>query len=202
MIQRVIFVLMVVLWGNVAFSDPATLITRFSPPLEAAFGIELADTGVQSFTPAEAKVILHPFVSVSFDVKNASPNGLIGALLRSADGTIQGTELRPRWATSMTQDLPQCPENLPSPSVLAGQVGMLQSLVDVRSGRARVSRELFLVRLANFSEERLAKLEAGFGLVGSDPQSISEVEDPYTLIDRLVRILHAIRTYAAYRGRR
>lgn len=89
--------------------------------------------------------------------------------------------------------LPICQESLPSSSELVTQSGVLQSLADLRSARVNVMLDKFRLRLSQFDQERLAKLEKGFGL--EEPPALDKVENPFKLVERLSRLLVAIKTY-------
>ena len=205
-----VFITMLSMSPTVLFASPKNtptvstgfIITRFEPPLDAAIGLRLSPSRLETFMINETKVINHPFISLSFLLPAEGKNAVVGALLRSAGGKIEGTDMQPEWALRYDYGLPQCSEDLPSPTTLAGQLGMLQSLVEVRSGRARVAREIFLLRLTNFSKERIKKLENGFGLIGKYSQPIDEILDPYTIIDRVTRLVHAVRTYSLLKSAR
>lgn len=113
-------------------------------------------------------------------------------MLLSSEGDVATSTVR-SLAEARTTPIPDCPR---SEAVKIGpdtQVGVLQSLVSVRTARRENARIRIAGQLTGDFLETLRRLEIGFGLK-TTPQLSADLE-PYELIDRLSRIEAALNNY-------
>jgi len=201
-----VFTLLVLLWGipRAALAEKVTILLEVPFEVQNAVGLLLNQDGLTTTYETEVTTLRAPYIAVSFVIPDGldDPTTLVTALVRSANGEYHVGELRPSWATQFDNPLPVCQEELPAPAVISGQLGMLSSLVEVRLAREKIAREKFAVRLAQFSSERMATLEKGFGLTPEAGTTIEKVVDPFTLVNRILRVLSAVNTYAVFQGKR
>ena len=133
--------------------------------------------------------------SVSFKVSPAdlSADHFASALVLSNAGEMAFGEvinLDTQSASSSFVSLPTCPGDSIDISKVANQFALVESLVGVRSERAKVLKEAITTELDEPTLLRFKKLEEGFGLERS--AALSAELASTDLLDRLLRIKAAI----------
>lgn len=119
---------------------------------------------------------------------------LASVMLLSSEGDIASSNVRSLKAITA----PAIPKCSPQQAVVVSadtQISVLQSLVSVRSARRDNSQARVAEMLKGEFLETLKKLEKGFGL--SRGTELSASLPPTELVDRLSRVLNAIRNYRA-----
>jgi len=174
-------------------------------PLEpaAAVGLLITPTKVTEKPGAQSERRGRHIV-VSFPVGSSEVNDdtVATAFVLAEDGQMIFGPVKPLRADVPRESLaalPTCPGEKTVLPALDSQFGLLQSLVDVRAQR----RENLLSQVRSIMtpefRERVARLEQGFGLAGPTP--LSADTHPLEIIDRVNRLLSAIRRYREARAR-
>lgn len=130
--------------------------------------------------------------SFTIDSSEVDENAFASVILISSEGDLAASNVR-SLTSAATPPIPQCPPQQSIALTADTQIGVLQSLVSIRTARrdnaqARVEEVLKGDFLA-----MLKKLEAGFGL--SRTKELSPDLPPVELIDRLARILNSVKNY-------
>lgn len=157
-----------------------------------AEGLLLSEEGIVEKLSPEISVVKPGQVSVNFQVSKSelNPDTMASAVLFGEHGEVGfGTVVYPEVDTGGQA----CPEEIPPDDVLAEDAGVIRSLVGIRAKRRDVALSKFSIAFAEFSPERLELLEARFGL-RRDLSQGNEI-NPYTMVDRLSRLLAAIHAF-------
>ena len=91
--------------------------------------------------------------------------------------------------------LPDCDMNPAVPTGLNQQMGLLESLVEIRAARREAHQLRLKKTLSGSFVDKLSRLERGFGL--NYNKKLSADLEAYELVDRLSRLNNAIRSYQA-----
>lgn len=189
---------------SIAYAEDKEVIIRIDSDIEPVRAVGLVLTSDGTTEKSDAKFARSQSgnleVTFSYTSEEAGSDALATAMVQSSDGSVAFGHVRKLSAINGSRDLPVCKgEKLaiaPNPS----QIGLLQSLVDVRSAR----RELVQAKVSNLMKddflEMLKKLESGFGLTYA--KELSPSLPPVELIDRLTRILNAVKNYRMSKANR
>lgn len=162
-----------------------------------------ATTGV-GLLMTPGKVVQKPGVEISksdsgplratfqYDDKEVTPDTLASVMLFTSEGDIAVGDVK-RLTSLSASDLPKCPVDKTINATAANQVGLLQSLVSVRSARRDNATARIQTMMKDDFLATLRKLEKGFGLTHT--KELSSEMPPLELIDRLTRILNAVKNY-------
>ena len=169
--------------------DIETSITPLS-----GMGLIMDSTGTHTFTDIELSTPKTNTVRAKFTVPDGSAgkDALASVVVFASDGATAFSTVRSLQSITLPK-LPECPKKEAVMLTDQNQVGVLQSLVTIRSDRRDTARAKVLQQLNPDYLERLKKLEKGFGLP-SEP-ALSGDLPPVVLVDRLNRILNAVRNY-------
>ena len=187
--------------SSFAAQQVADVTLRTDLESEAAVGLLISQNGTRQVTNTE---IIRPeqgviIVSIPYDDAKIEPGTLITAMVTAKDGAFVMGELRelpPPGVDPQPREIPLCPEE-PAGLELARAMTSIHKLVEIRSklvetGRRRIEN-MFTEDLLN----KLKKFEKGFGLAQEPP--LRAEMSPFELVDRLQRILNALKTYAFFR---
>lgn len=96
-------------------------------------------------------------------------------------------------STKSFHSLPECSDELNVPPGLSDQVGLLESLVEIRSARREGNQLRISQIMSGPFLEKLRRLEKGFGM--KHATKLSEDLTAFELVDRLSRLSNAIKNY-------
>ncbi len=170
------------------------VLSSFDP--EKAVGILFSERGTVQQPVPKPKRIDESFVVVRVPYKEDLPRDtMVTAVLYAADGRTAMGSVRPVFSPDSREaflSIPDCaPESLPN-APLQTQLSMLESLVQLRSQRRGIAQVKVAQQMSDAVVSQLRKLERGFGL--RYESELSADLPPIELIDRLNRILSAIRS--------
>lgn len=187
-------------------SAPSELAVTVSAPFEPvdAVGIVLSSSGAEERPVLEFKYLGSGSSVVRFPLKSgdAAQGTFASAMIVSTRGEVAFGDITPvrGQGTHSVFSLPECPEEKIPSSLTKEKFGVYEPLVEYRTSR----RDLAKVEITRLMDEdtliRLRKLEDGFGLSRGMPL-IPEMP-PVELVDRLERLLWAVKTYTASRRSR
>ena len=133
-------------------------------------------------------------VTFSYDSKEVRPDTVASAIVRTAAGDVAfGFVKSLSEQTLDTVSLPTCDASEGESPALESQVGLIRSLVQVRTARREIVQKKLAAVMAEDFLETMKKLERGFGLVYSS--ELSSELPPSELVDRLSRLLNAVTNY-------
>lgn len=163
----------------------------------SGMGLVMSSSGSKTYFPVtieEKKESKNQGTKVSFSIPDVEVphDGLASVVLFSSDGDLAFSKIRSITALTLPK-LPACSKKDTVVLDAQNQVGVIQSLVSIRTARRENAKKKIDIQLTPEYIETLTKLEKGFGLQ-STPALNSELP-PEILADRLARILHAIRNY-------
>ena len=122
-------------------------------------------------------------------------------MIIAEDGNVAFADLAPAGMKGNAQQylsLPDCPDPKVSINKLQSQSSVLESLVAVRSERRQVLKQTIADDLQGELLEKAVRLEKGFGL--TTEEELSAELSPVRLIDRLSRLITAIKNHRANRA--
>lgn len=132
--------------------------------------------------------------SFSAEAAELEQYAFASVMLLSSEGDIASSSVRSLKAVT-GPGIPKCPPHQAVVLTADTQIGVLQSLVSVREARRDNARARVNEMMKDDFLETLKKLEKGFGL--SRASELNPSLPPVELVDRLSRILNAIRNYRA-----
>ena len=164
----------------------------------AAIGIVVAGEQTFQFPGAEVTRATPDLLTVRFSLDTTQfPEGsmataiVVGARGAKAYGPIR--PIGPTSAQTSRADIPLCaPEKIKMANA-EGQLGVLQSLYDVRLARRKVLQTKLTRILTPEFLARINSLERGFGL--DRDRAITLETNPAELIDRVARVRNAVQQY-------
>jgi hypothetical protein len=137
-------------------------------------------------------------VPVTVDA-STPPDSVVSALVMNDDGTIAIGDVRPVIEASLGASylqLPDCPAERAETGDVPGKLGLLDSLVKLRTDlRAKYVEELQR-QLTPDLAARLIRLEELFGIQQHPP--LAADLPPAVLADRLSRLMESVENYRAY----
>lgn len=168
--------------------------SSFDP--ERAVGVLFSERGTVQQPVPKPQRIDESFVVVRVPYRDDLPRDTMAtAVLYGPDGRTAMGSVRPVFSPDPREaflSIPDCaPETLPN-APLQNQLSMLESLVQLRSQRRGLAQVKVAQEMSDAVVLQLRKLEKGFGL--RYESELSPDLPPVELIDRLYRILSAIRT--------
>lgn len=141
-------------------------------------------------------------VSFPFRDSEIKDGAAATAMVIAEDGTMAFGEMKlidsPESRRSLSE-IPECPAEKIVTSGLEGQLGLLQSLLDVRTARRTNAQRQLQEFLTPEMIAKLSRLEKGFGLV--NPTPLSARMSPLELNDRIIRITAALKDFRAAKQR-
>lgn len=186
------------IFTSVAFGEEQRITFEVKSSIEpsTAVGLIMNSDGIVQKPGAEITKESPGVLKVSFliDSGDIKPNTFASAIVYSSEGDMALSSVRALQANAILE-VPVCP---PEPVVVqnvSNQIGLLQSLVSVRGARRENAKARVKELLSGDLLETIKKLEKGFGI--SFNSEISSDIHPLELIDRLTRVLHAIKNYRA-----
>ena len=135
-------------------------------------------------------------VSIPFREGEIPRDAMATALVTSDQGEIALGDVRPVTAPESREsflNLPECAPEKITELRMEGQQSLIESLIKVRSERRKVAQQAVEKALSGDFLVRMQKLEESFGLHHEQP--LGPELPPVILIDRLTRIMEAIKTY-------
>jgi hypothetical protein len=202
MIKRLVlgFALLFPIFGE---GEDISLFFPTGQNVSSALGLSLNDGKLEEGINSKVVVVEPNLVAVSFGLSSSNQepafgkDTLVTAILKSENGSLEVGPLRSLGSLTAARSLQVCEEALPPIELLVTQEGALASLADVRTARLQVAKEKFMSELSTFGNSRIKTIENGFGLTTPASPTLEEVNDPFTLVDRLLRLYHAVHLYAA-----
>ncbi len=158
-------------------------------------GLILSEQGTQQLE-VRSIIRVNPesmVISLDYNEKEVPRDAVATALVVASDGQTAYGDLRPLLNADSKESylkIPQCTPEKVSETRLQGQVGLLESLIEVRSARRGVAQVKVAQLMAGDFLSNLNKLEEGFGL--NYPVSLSSDLTPVELIDRLSRLSQVV----------
>lgn len=192
----ILFVLCAVQSLSFAESVHVVAVSEFEPTST----IGLIITPGETFQITETKV--RRLEEGKYDIEFAVPetnkgvDTLVSAILFSSDGTIAFAPTKD-LNSRLPSELPTCTTEKLTIDADEGQIGLLQSLVALRTARRTNAQDRLNKALTGPFLEKLKKLERGFGI--TYPQPLSATRPPTELIDRLTRIVNAVKNFQQVR---
>lgn len=135
-------------------------------------------------------------VSIPYDPKDLESGAMATALLVGPNGEIAFGDVKQITGSISAKSflsLPECKKEIDVPEGMNDQIGVLQSLVEIRAARREAHQHQLEINLSGPFLEKLRRLEKGFGLEHSIP--LSPRLNSFELIDRLSRLATAIKNY-------
>lgn len=163
-----------------------------------AVGLIFSAGGTEQKLGPKLRRVSEDTILVSFPVveSSISADSFGSALVISNDGQVALGDVKSlalRSEHSSFLSLPACIEQEDPSALRISEVGPLQRLVEFRSKRRNVSRDKIKLLLNDELLEKIAKLEAGFGLDRAKP--LAADTHPLELIDRASRLIQAVTAY-------
>lgn len=143
--------------------------------------------------------------SINFSYQGSTDrnNFLIPIMKVEGAGFLQAEQSLPVAATVFpVAKLPACSENdleEMDMRTFFDQKGTLVSLIGVRVSRTTIKRQQLIKNIKEFPSEKLHKIETGFGLIEEGEEPIENLNEPFTMVERLFRLYHALNTYSLFR---
>lgn len=193
--------------GPIAAAPPSAgkaieIIVRSSISPSAAVGILMSAQGASQVEIKDFKKIdaEHTVVFVPYEA-NEIPDGTTAtAMIVSEEGAVAFGEVRPVSPLEPRESflaIPVCPREKVTASTMAGQLSLLESLVEVRAARRGVAQVKVSQLMTEELLARLRVLERGFGLASAHPDEIGPDLNPVELIDRISRIVEVVEAIKA-----
>ena len=169
------------------FSFPAS----FDPI--SGVGFLMSASGTKTIYPIEVAskdgVVVAGF---SVDKKDLPSDAMASVAVFSSEGQIEVSKIQSASRITLPR-LQQCPQKQAVQIEPQSQLGVLQSLVAIRTARRDTARQKIDQMLTPALLERLIKLEKGLGLTSEPPLSSSL--PALALRDRLHHLLQAVKNY-------
>ena len=166
-----------------------------------ALGLLISPNGVQQI--ANTEMIKSEkgelIVAVPYDEDKTLPGTLVTAMVFGKSGAFAFgamRELPPKGVRPAPAEMPLCPEEPAGPE-LTHAMTSIQKLVEIRGKLVETNQHRVVGMLNEELLNKLKKLERGFGL--EREQELSPHMDPFLLVDRLDRILNALKTYSFFK---
>ena len=174
-------------------------------PFEASTGVGLliSSRGTDQIYDIELDIRNDGSTVVTFPVATQSlpKDTMASAVVSSAEGEVAFGTVVPVIAAGASRSwlsIPQCKGR--SAETLTGeQLSLIDTLVEVRNSRAKIARKKIDSLLSEGLGEKINRLESGFGL--SQNELISSELEPFELVDRLSRLLSALKSHRAHKAR-
>lgn len=163
-----------------------------------AIGLLVSSKGTIEKVAPELKPSGQGRFSVSFPVADSEvyEDTVATAVVFSPDGDLAFGDVKVMGASQSSAPLPPpCREADVTPLQVSGHSGVLASLVEIRRARREVAKSKVQTYLSDESLDRFRALEKGLGLGQGEP--LGPDMDPYVLVDRLSRLLAAVKSYQA-----
>ncbi len=181
-------------------SVPKNIHVDIEAPFEPAalVGLILTTKGsieqpVSNFKRAKPGIIV---AAVPYHEEELPRDAMVTAVAMSAQGEVAFGNVRPIFSPDSRDsfsEIPQCTPQRVSKAALEGQLSLLESIVEVRAQRRGVLQVQIAQTMTDEFVARLNKLERGFGL--SRPADMRSDMNAVELVDRLSRLLEAMKTY-------
>jgi hypothetical protein len=169
------------------FSFPAS----FEPI--SGVGFLMSSSGTKTIYPIEVAskegIVVAGF---SVDKKDLPADAMASVAVFSSEGQIEVSKIQSTSRITLPK-LPQCPAKQNVQVEPQSQLGVLQSLVSIRTARRDTARQKIDQLLTPALLERLIKLEKGLGLTSEPP--LSSALPALALRDRLHHLLQAVKNY-------
>jgi len=186
-----------------AFGAQEVAEVLISTKLEAttALGLLISQDGVQQVTNTEITTSEDGglIVAVPYDEDKVLPGTLVTAMVFGKSGAFAlgaMRELPAKGAGPIPAEMPLCPEEAVGPE-LSRALTSIQKLVEIRQKLVETNRSRVASLLNEELLNKLKKLERGFGL--KYEQELNPHMDPFLLINRLTRVLNALKTYSFFK---
>jgi hypothetical protein len=182
---------------SAVFADGQKVQVEVDAQFEPASSIGLIlspETTIEKAVSSVKETALHTkIVTFPYSDADIGDNSVATALLVSPDGEIAVGNVRPLSFDEDSEDLmlPVCKEPAQAATLNMEQHGVLQTLIEYRTTRRKLTR-LKVVRAMDDQElEKLNRIEERLGLARSE--ALTPDLNPVVLIDRLTRITEALR---------
>ncbi len=193
---RIILLVTAFFLASTAAAEPRTVTFDVETPLEVITGVGLLLTPGKVIQKEGIEILKGEKGTVrarfSYDSVEVTDDTLASVMLFTSEGDVAVGTMK-RVSSPLLSEIPVCPPVKSVAATAANQLGLFQSLVSVRSAR----RENAAARVREFMKPdfivTLEKLEKGFGFTYS--KELSPDLGPLELIDRLSRIVNAIKNY-------
>jgi hypothetical protein len=181
---------------NVASAEPRELTFELTVPFSplSGLGVIMDVASTKTISNVSIKPVRDGVYQAKFTVPEdgVSKEALASVALFSSDGQMTFSTVQLIQST-LFQMPPFCGKKDPVQLSTQNQIGVLQSLVSIRSARRDTAKAKIAQQLNSNYIQRLNKLERGFGLpIAPD---LSAEMAPADLIERLSRIVNAVRNY-------
>jgi hypothetical protein len=181
---------------NVASAEPRELTFELTVPFSplSGLGVIMDVASTKTISNVSIKPVRDGVYQAKFTIPEdgVSKEALASVALFSSDGQMTFSTVQQIQST-LFQMPPVCSKKDPVQLNTQNQIGVLQSLVSIRSARRDTAKAKITQQLNSNYVQRLNKLERGFGLPLL-PDLSAEMA-PADLIERLSRILNAVRNY-------
>jgi len=185
---------------ELALAADETVAVEVDAPFEpvSAVGLIMNGTTTTQKIDATFKRGRGDRLTVSFPVREAETRdgAMATALVIAEDGVMAFGEMKPIGTPdqrAVANDIPDCPPEKVVTVGLEGQLGLLESLLEVRSARRANSQQRLRELMTPELVAKLAKLEKGFGLSRSTP--LAPDLPPLEVHERAVRIIAALKGF-------
>ena len=135
-------------------------------------------------------------LTIPYQPEEVDSGTLATAMLIGPDGEVAMGDVKLITGSRSTKSfhsLPECSDELNVPPGLSDQVGLLESLVEIRSARREGNQLRISQIMSGPFLEKLRRLEKGFGM--KHATKLSEDLTAFELVDRLSRLANAIKNY-------
>lgn len=135
-------------------------------------------------------------VSIPYQPQEIEDGAFATAVLFGPQGEVAFGDVKLVTDSASTKSfysLPDCQEKVEVPPGLSQQIGLLESLVEIRAARREAHQLRLRKTLDDTFLEKLRRLERGFGL--SYSKKLSPDLSAFELVDRLSRLSNAIKNY-------
>ncbi len=165
---------------------------------DAATGLLMSSGKTKRVDQASVRLEPNGYTVVSFTVSpnDALEGAFASAMLSNAQGEVAFADVRTVSAQGSGLSfarLPECAESISTKAFQYNQLGLLQSLVNVRTNRRNVEQQKIEKLMQGKFLERLRKLERGFGL--GDASDLRADIRSDELVARLARLQYAVQAY-------
>jgi hypothetical protein len=160
----------------------------------SGLGLVMNAQDTKTFSTVDIKPVKDGVYLAKFKIPESliSKETLASVVIFSSDGQMAFSTVQ-QLQSALFNLPPKCSKKDTVVLSSQNQVGVLQSLVTIRGARRDTAKAKVDQQLNSNYIERLKKLEKGFGLP-ANPELSAEIP-PADLIERLSRILNAVRNY-------
>lgn len=197
---KTIFIGVIILVTESSYAQNRTIevnvTANFVP--ELALGLIMSGGKTEQVLNARTEQIGEERLLISFpyDPQKIETGTLASAMLVGPNGELAFGDVKMITGSLSAKSfltLPECSKEIDVPEGLNDQIGVLQSLVEIRAARREAYQHQLELTLSGPFLEKLRRLEKGFGLEHAIP--LSPNLNAFELTDRLSRLATAIKNY-------